>query len=362
MTNPPGWGEIGGGTPEGWSPVQPPAAGSPPQGPPPGWQGQPGWGARPKPGVIPLRPLGVGEILDGAITSIRQNPRPMLGLTAVLAVLTQIIVVPLQIWWLGDTEEAFFDWGVATDDTQAASDVGASLITAAITGLTTMVAVIVLTGVLTVVVSRAVLGERMPTGEAWDRAKPRLPALLGVTLLISLIVLVAVVVLIAPAVLAAMAGSGGAALALAILGGLAAFVAAIYLYIRFALATAAVVLEKQGVLASLRRSTRLVHPAFWRVLGIMLLVNVIAQVVSFILAVPFSVVAGIVAVATGDGSLYDVGPATIIAVGTIVASTITWPFTAAATALLYIDQRMRREGLDLELARASGQPGQPGQP
>src|SRR5262245_11015908 len=32
----------------------------------------------PKPGVIPLRPLGVAELLDGAITAIRQYPKAIL--------------------------------------------------------------------------------------------------------------------------------------------------------------------------------------------------------------------------------------------------------------------------------------------
>jgi hypothetical protein len=48
-----------------------------------------------KPGVIPLRPLGVGEILDGAVTTIRRNPGPMLGLSAIVAVLTQLLGVGL---------------------------------------------------------------------------------------------------------------------------------------------------------------------------------------------------------------------------------------------------------------------------
>src|SRR3984885_11885612 len=34
----------------------------------------------PKPGVIPLRPLSVGEILDGAFTAVRRNPKATLGL------------------------------------------------------------------------------------------------------------------------------------------------------------------------------------------------------------------------------------------------------------------------------------------
>src|SRR5437588_7746932 len=94
------------GTPPGWSAQQPPAA--PPSGwgqagfaQPPGW-GQAGWGQpRPpevKPGVVPLRPLGVGEILDGAISCMRSYPRPMLGLSAIVAVAAQIIMVAAQ--WL----------------------------------------------------------------------------------------------------------------------------------------------------------------------------------------------------------------------------------------------------------------------
>ncbi len=37
-----------------------------------------------------------------------------------------------------------------------------------------------------------------------------------------------------------------------------------------------------------------------------------------------------------------------------MASAVTWPFTSVATALVYVDRRMRREALDLELARAAG--------
>src|SRR4030081_1990144 len=47
--------------------------------------GQPGYGrSGPQPGGIPLRPLGVGEILSGAFTQIRQNPAATLGLSAIL--------------------------------------------------------------------------------------------------------------------------------------------------------------------------------------------------------------------------------------------------------------------------------------
>ena len=47
--------------------------------------------AAPKPGVIPLRPMAVGEILDGAFTSIRRNPKAILGMAAVVMTISAII-------------------------------------------------------------------------------------------------------------------------------------------------------------------------------------------------------------------------------------------------------------------------------
>ena len=51
-----------------------------PAAPPP-----PGLSWRPQalqPGIIPLRPLGMGEIYDGAFRAVRANPRVMFGLAA----------------------------------------------------------------------------------------------------------------------------------------------------------------------------------------------------------------------------------------------------------------------------------------
>ena len=56
----------------------------------------------------------------------------------------------------------------------------------------------------------------------------------------------------------------------------------------------------------------------------------------------------------------------ILVIGAIAAGTVTRPITAGVTVLLYVDMRMRKEGLDLALRTASGtgQPGtgQPGGP
>ena len=45
-------------------------------------------------------------------------------------------------------------------------------------------------------------------------------------------------------------------------------------------------------------------------------------------------------------------------IGSVLSGAILYPLTAAVTALLYIDLRMRTEGLDIELMRATGEAGQ----
>lgn len=352
--------------PQGWAPQQPPPyvpPGQPSTLPPSG-----GWGPAPgafqppppppKPGIIALRPLGVGEILDGAISAIRGYPRMMLGLSAVVAAVTQVLTVPVTWLLLRDVGDRAFSFDQpATTTPQEDFTFAASAVTATgVQVVVTLVAALVLTGILTVAVSRAVLGQAISAREAWAQARPRLPALLGVTALVLLVMLGLAVLALTPGLLLAVGGAPGAAVAIAFVLGVPAFlVAAAYLYTAFALAPPAIVLERQGVVSSLRRSRSLVRGAWWRTFGILLLVNLIAQVLAGILGVPFTVLTLLVAWVTGDGlNVYAILPLLVTALGTIVASAVTWPFTAVSTALMYVDRRMRREALDLELARAAG--------
>ena len=52
-----------------------------------GWPGSPGSSAAAaQAGGIPFRPLSLGEIFNGAITSMRQSPAATLGMAALLSV------------------------------------------------------------------------------------------------------------------------------------------------------------------------------------------------------------------------------------------------------------------------------------
>ncbi|MET7619911.1 glycerophosphoryl diester phosphodiesterase membrane domain-containing protein [Streptomyces sp. NPDC005408] len=353
-----------------WSAPTVPGADRVPMPPPaPGWGGQPhgSWGRPPaaaKPGVIPLRPLGVGEILDGAVSTLRAHWRTVLGITITVSVISQICNILVERYLLPDPPEVDPDATPSEALRQSVDSLQASLLAMGPALVITLIATLFTTALLTIVISRSVLGRPVTLSEAWQEARPRLPQLLGLTLLLPLMGAAIMTVAILPGLLL----GGGGGIALAVLGGLAAFAAIIWLMIRFALASPALMLERQGVVASLRRSAKLVQGAWWRTFGIVLLTLLLTLLVSMIIAIPFSVIAFAVD-GTGFSDLFagnnpDFGwPFLIITgIGSVIASSITYPISAGVTVLLYVDQRIRREALDLELARAAGVPGYGSEP
>ncbi|MDT0323227.1 DUF7544 domain-containing protein [Streptomyces millisiae] len=352
--------------PQGWGAAPPPQ--QPGWGHPPGWgqqQGwgqQPGWGApggwqpqpqAPKPGVIPLRPLGVGEILDGAVSTARAHWRTVLAIALPIAIVIQLLSSIALHTWLSDSSGfSALENNPNPTDEELRDAFGDLLGFGSVTGIATLLGNVLATAMLTIVVSRAVLGRGVTVGEAWHDSRGRLLRLLGLVLLVPLI---SVVALLVPVLLL---GLGGSPL-LAALGFIGGVVLAVWLWTQFSLAAPALMLERQGSLAAMRRSWKLVTGSWWRVFGIQLLILVLLTIVSGIIEFPTTLVAEVVA---GGGSGFLEGGLTemswsylaISGVGAVIASGITLPISAGVTALLYIDQRIRREALDIELASAAG--------
>ncbi|MDX3068016.1 glycerophosphoryl diester phosphodiesterase membrane domain-containing protein, partial [Streptomyces sp. ND04-05B] len=322
----------------------------------------PGWGRPPmaaKPGVIPLRPLGVGEILDGAVSTMRANWRPVLGISLAVSVVTEILALLLQRYLLPDATSVDANAVGAEALRQASDSARSELIATAPATLLAMIATLITTSVLTVVISRSVLGRTVTLSEAWAEARPRLLPLLGLTLLLSLMSVAIMAVALLPGFLL----GGNSGLALLFLGFIGACAVILWLMIRFTLAAPALMLERQSVLTSLRRSAKLVKGNWWRTFGILALTYLLVLVVTLIIAIPFGIIA-IMADSNGlneflNSSSSDYGwPFLIImGIGEVIVSTLTYPFTAGVMALLYVDQRIRREALDLDLAKAAGVPG-----
>ncbi|MEV7185264.1 hypothetical protein [Kitasatospora sp. NPDC093102] len=377
MTDTPGWASPSSSEPPrdgARPPADAPAAAPGPSAPPqatPGWTGpagtprngqqygqqwgqQPpgghrpyGWGApaSPRPGVIPLRPLSFGELLDGAVTTVRRHWRTVLALSLGFAVVAQAGAVLVDLLIKGKT-------GEATQILRMLADLPLELLLN-----------VFATALLTIVVSRAVLGRSATAGEAWRDARPQLLQLLGLTLLTALLGLGVILLGFAPLIGYTATGTASPAISgLLTLVGLLTVPVAVWLWIRFSLAAPALMLEKQGVLTALSRSRRLVRGAWWRVFGINLLGQVLAFVATVVIAVPFQFLGLVLGFESlnrqGLPDTADQGVAMVLllAVAGIIAGTFTTPFIAAVGVLVYIDQRIRREALDIELARAAGAP------
>ncbi|MFI1187810.1 hypothetical protein [Streptomyces californicus] len=321
-----------------------------------------GWAAPPppaKPGIIPLRPLSLGEILDGSVSALRAHWRTALGFSLGIAVVTQIAVTLMQRYLLPKPTSVDPNATGTEALRQASESARSTLVSMAPLVFLTMLGTLFTAAVVAVVVSRSVLGRPTTFSGTWAELRPRLLPLTGLALLLPLAIVATMAVCIGPGLLM---GSGGGA-ALALLGSLAACVLIPWLWVSFSLSAPALVLERQGVVAALRRSAKLVRGAWWRTFGVLALSQLIILLMSMIISMPFAAIA-VVADGTSLAELLEGGgtasgwPFLIVTgIGDVIVSTLVYPFFGGVTALLYVDQRIRREALDLDLARAAGLPG-----
>jgi hypothetical protein len=344
-TPPPGWAspsEEPSGTPYGGTPPAgdgaPPTYGAPPA-PGAGYAPYASGSFAPRPGVVPLRPLALGELLDGAVKIIRRYPRPTLGLSAVIALVVTVVNLPLVLL-LTDSNRSGATSSTASDAVDQALADNVARIPG---GVISYLAGLVLSGAIVLVVARAVLGQPVTTKDVWTALRPRLAGLLGLSLLTGLVCALPFALSV---VLLLLIGPVG--VLLVVLG----VVASVYLFTRLALAPAALVLEKTGVVVAMKRSAVLVRGSWWRVFGILVLTSIISTVVAGIIAAPVGILAAV---------LSDADSTTFLVVAEVfggLASVIVSPFTAGVHALLYVDRRMRAEGLDVALqASAASSPG-----
>jgi hypothetical protein len=298
-----------------------------------------------KPGVIPLRPLSLSDIFNGAVGYIRANPKATLGLTTVVVVITQILALILQLAPLISMGGKV---GAQTGEELSTPALFGSLLSSLTSALTTFLAGILLSGMLTVVVGRAVFGAKITVGEAWQRVRGRLLALLGFSALEILATLLLAGVVVGAIIGISVAANGTVAVIFGIPLVLVLIAALTYLFTALSFAPVAVVLERKPVMASIRRSFGLVRNHFWRVIGIRLLATLVAAVVAGAVSVPFSIAGQLLLL--GETSMGPIILATtLIAVGGAIAQIITAPFTAGVVVLLYTDIRIRAEAFDLVL-------------
>ncbi|MGI8949126.1 MAG: glycerophosphoryl diester phosphodiesterase membrane domain-containing protein [Ornithinimicrobium sp.] len=325
---------------------QPPPGQYPPPGqgaPPPGWQQlSPEQISRMhRPGIIPLGPLNLSDIFGGALVTMRRNPEATLGMAVIVL---GVVLVPSLLLSLGLQQLSSLSF-------EDVSIVGLVLPT-----LLSGLASLALSGFVIFVVSEAALGDKVSLGQTWRQVRGRLLALIGVTLLTTLvIVLASVPAAILVGVGAAIGGVGGGTVI--VLGVLGMVVLLVWVGIRLMLSPAPVVLERAGPIQGIRRSWTLTKGSqWWRIFGIYLLAALVAQIFATIVAAPLqAILLAVVGSATPDTSVALTATVLVQHLSQFLTGVVVTPFTAGVIALLYLDQRIRREGLDLSMQRAAQQ-------
>lgn len=286
-----------------------------------------------------LRPLGVGDMVDRVIALYRADWR----LFVVVSAVPNLVVILVTNAFTLAFPRAFFssdDLLGAGGDPEALQrvlerigrlDLGLVLLFAVLSLIPTATAI----GALIVAANARALGRAMTAGEALGAGVRATPRLVAVALVGTLAAAVAWAVL-----------SGAALLVTTVVGAfvavfvLVAFGVPLFLLASWATAPVIATLEPLGALASLRRAWRLSGGYRSRTLGLFILLAFVQLALSALFGL--LLIGPLVA-----------NPAAGRAASAIVSGlvTIAWePVPWATLTLLYLDLRVRKEGLDLQFA------------
>lgn len=324
----------------------------------------PTWTPAPRPGLIPLRPLGFGTILGKSFGALRHNPKVLFG----FAVLVQIGALLLTALVVGGVTFATFSRletvprGSQEYTTIAIGSAAIVAVTGLVAGIASSALAALVQGVVAADVGEAVLGEKPSLRALWRRVGPVAWRLIGWSLLTVLVVtlgfaLIAAISIggIGAATGFSSAGTGiGVLVLLPLLLGFG--VVLIWLGTKLSLVPAAMVLEHVRLRQALTRSWRLTRGRFWVAFGIAALISVIMYIVTQVVAMPASILGGVllpVLSPTGSPDVSSIGgmiiTVVVVQVFAVVVQAIGAVVQATGSALVYVDCRMRYEGLDQEL-------------
>jgi hypothetical protein len=315
--------------------------------------------------LIPLRPLTIGEILDGAFLIVRRNLRLMLGLPLVVAAgAAAYALAGVGLW-------------VLLGNTTARSAQIVLTVLMGLLGLLLLQQFLVwLTAILSRVSLQTVLGEGFApatTRATWRASLPLFWPMLGLSLLqwaaVSIVQTALGVVYYALSIGVVLAGVESETLAVVALLGITAVSYALYvvIYGYLSLTVPALATESAKAPGWIGKPVKPTNPltAFERSVRLVGKRNVVrvgliyGGLLLICLAVIGLVAAGVVLMITlyaralnADVLVVLANPWTIFGVmafSVLLAMSVLLAYAAAVQTLVYLDLRMRREGLDLAM-------------
>jgi hypothetical protein len=303
-----------------------------------------------------LRPLALGELLDRTFRLYRNHFWLFAGIMAIPSAFS----IPFTVFFFS-MQNSSFTGGPPEPKAVA----GLVLFVVAFVCFSWAVYSLAM-GATTYAVSEAYLGQKVTVRGAYVKVRGSFWRIFGVVVVaflrsIGMFVLVgigmSIVIGISAGVIAAVGRGGGQSrIIVGIIMGLVIFLTYIAGFgfwivwsLRYAVSIPALLLEKLGVLASLRRSVLLTKGRRWQMLVALFLSSIIAYVGVIVFQGPFFITM-MFSVRTGHLPEWL---AYAMAMSGAVGSAITGPVLLIALVLSYYDTRIRKEAFDLQFMMSS---------
>jgi len=305
-----------------------------------------------QPGIVALRPLPFGDFITVPFKAMRFN-RPVIVGGPLLMYAVSAVLTGLALWVaLNDNQ-----LNIMSDFDSLQGISVSTVIAGAVALLSWVISDVLASSVVFPAVARALLGERITLTEGLRTIAPRI----GHLLLFSVITYIPLVVvggLGLAAVLAATSNGDGN------VGGTVLGIVAIVLLLIIPIggviavysvpAKGAIIIERASALRAIRRAIALVPGRFWWTALIMVVVGVIVGAVQQAFGFVSQIAAFVPsAIAPESTVALAIGFFVAYLFQLIVACLTQYSFFGSANALIYLDMRMRKEGLAFDLAKAA---------
>ncbi|QPK94630.1 hypothetical protein HCQ94_02720 [Actinomyces sp. zg-332] len=296
-------------------------------------------------GIIPLKPLSVSDIIDGAFKALKKNPRAYFLSALVFAVIAGII----QFIFSADESLLTTPSLIENLSTSALFELFRNQLIAT---FITLLCISIITGAAIYVTADLIVGDKKPAAFYLKKTLRSLHKIVILYILSALIVLSVVFIgIITITFISFMLFSYDLDMIFTVVAISSPLIVifSLYLYLKLGLTTQAMLLEEIGILKAIKRSWTLSKGFLLKILGI----SILAGILLYVLNMALAAITGIIFYLTAFSS-----NAYIFFVVIQILSTMTmallYPIWGIIYSLIYTDIRIRKEALDLDIREALG--------
>lgn len=313
-----------------------------------------------QPGIVPLRPLGVGDLFSGTFEALSKNPFVLFVLPGIVTIVAGIITLVTIYFALPDfTSFVEFDAPISTDDLSAIG------MTMALRTIPFVLVLLGLAGLFPAIVvpngtADAIIGKKLSAEDAFNRFKSRLLAMIGLSIVwVFLFALIASVtfgifLLVGLGVADYVTYRSHTQTMLVFLlfgsvGAITTFLVCVFFQVRFAFAQTVCAVENLSPCKALKRSWTLTQGVTFKTLGRSILIAMVMGAVGGVFSGVLSTFTAFTVSTEFNSFTISADPQMYLtaiplaAVASTIVQMLVMPLSQVYIALMYVDERIRKE-------------------